>query len=383
MILYVILTYFSRCFEPQTRATLKGKYRLLIFDGHASHISTKVIDFCTDNNIILLCLPSHTTHILQPLDVGFFQPLSTAYRKHLDEHTNLGKGYSIDKTDFLRLIQLARKNAATEKNIKHAWQKSGLFPVDSESLIDPQVVLDRLGLKIPEPKSRPTTPPVTVSDDVPVTPTTAEQVNRIIQQIKAGDHNPMLLDKIGKACITALASNTLLRVTNDDLLKAQQRKEDRDKRGQAQCGDALLLNKATVQERNNRQVIKQQERQDKQADRQFEQQFRSMCRLGPDIFAERRGGGGRSPAKKKTLSPPASGPLTSLVLDPPGPSGLPKQQQPQRGGSNNRVERGGRAGRGGRGGNVMQKSQEESQKEVVHQEEARFSSRGRLIIAKK
>ncbi len=114
------------------------------------------------------------------------------------------------------------------------------------SLIDPQVVLDRLGLKLSEPESRPTTPPAMISDDIPVTPKAAEQVNRIIQQIKAGDHNPMLLDKIGKACTTALASNTLLRVINDDLLKAQQRKEDRDKRGQAQCGDTLLLNKATV-----------------------------------------------------------------------------------------------------------------------------------------
>ncbi len=294
-----------------------------------------------------MCLPSHTTHLLQPLDVGFFQPLSTAYRKHLDEHTELGKGYSIDKTDFLRLIQLARKNAATEKNIKHAWQKSGLFPEDSETPIDPQVVFDRLSFKLPGPESRPTTPPAMVSDDtVPVTPTTAEQVNRMIQQIKAGDHNgPILLDKIGKACNTALASNTLLRATNDSLLKAQQIKADRDKRKQAHYGDALLMNNAIVQERNDKQAAKQQERenkqqerQDKQADRQFEQQFRSMCRLGPDIFAERRGG---SPAKKK-ISPtqPAPGPLTSLTLDPPGPSGLRKQQQSQRGGKQQQGRKG-------------------------------------------
>ncbi len=381
---------FSRGFEPQTRRTLKGKYRLLIFDGHSSHISNKVIEFCTDNDIILLCLPSHTTHILQPLDVGFFQPLSTAYRTHLDEFTTLEKGYSIDKTDFLRLIQMARKNAATETNIKHSWQKSGLFPVDSEGFltksfsIDPQVVLDRLGLKLPEPESRPTTPPVIESDNVPVTPTTAEQVGRIIQQIKAGDHNPILFDKIGKACNIALASNTLLRVTNDDLRKAQQRKEDRDNRGQAQCGDAQLMNLETVREREDRQVRKQRERQekqqkrqDKQAERQLEQQFRSMCRLGPDIFTERRGGdGGSSPAKKKTLAPPTPGPLTSLIFDPPGPSELSKRQQSQRGESNNRVEKGGRAGRGG-------KSQKEPQEEVLHQEPARFSSRGRLIIAKK
>ncbi len=81
----MILTDFSRCFEPQTRKTLKGKYRLLLFDGDTSHISNKVVEFCTGNDIILLCIPAHTTHLLQPLDVGFFQPLSTAYRKHLDE----------------------------------------------------------------------------------------------------------------------------------------------------------------------------------------------------------------------------------------------------------------------------------------------------------
>ncbi len=287
---------------------------------------------------------------------------------------------------------MARKNTATEKNIKHSWQKSGLFPIDFETFpIDPQVVLDRVSLKLPEPESRPTTPPVMESDDVPVTPTTAEQVDRMIQQIKAGDHNPTLLDKIGKACNTALTSNTLLRVTNNDLRKAQKRKEDRDNRGQAQYGDALLMNLDFVQQRKDKQVTKQkereykqQQRQKKQADRQFEQQFRSMCRLEPDIFAERRGDeGGSNSAKKKTLAPPASGPLTSLVLNPPGPSELPKQQQSQRGESNNRAGKGGKAGRGGRGGNVTQKSQKEPQKEVLHQEEARFSSRGRLIIAKK
>ena len=216
---------FLRCFEPQTRRTLKGKYRLLIFDGYASHISNKVIEFCINNDIILLCLLAHITHLLQSLDVGFFQPLLIVYRKYFDEYITLGKGYLIDKTDFLRLIQLARKDAVTETNIKHSWQKSGLFLVDFEGfptksfLIDPQVVLDRLGLKLPEPEFRLIISPVIESDNVPVILTIAEQVGRIIQQIKAGDHNPILFDKIGKVCNIALVSNILLRLTNDDLRK--------------------------------------------------------------------------------------------------------------------------------------------------------------------
>lgn len=224
--------FSHRCFEPQTRKTLKGKYRLLIFDGHASHISTKVIQFCISNDIILLCLPAHTTHILQPLDVGFFQPLQSAYGKHLAEWTKYagGLGYSMDKTDFIRLIQMARKNAATEKNITHAWQKSGLFPVQ------PTIVFDKLGLQIPQSKSPPEVEVAASNGDsisIPFTPKNVKHVNLLVQQIQAGNHDPALPEKLGKACNSALATSILLRITNDDLRKVEQRKKDKAKRGQA------------------------------------------------------------------------------------------------------------------------------------------------------
>ena len=45
---------------------------LLILDGHASHVTINVIKLAHENNIHLLCLPAHTSHILQPLDVGVF-----------------------------------------------------------------------------------------------------------------------------------------------------------------------------------------------------------------------------------------------------------------------------------------------------------------------
>ena len=41
---------------------------LLIEDGHASHLLLEVIQLARDNNVHILCLPAHTTHILQPLD---------------------------------------------------------------------------------------------------------------------------------------------------------------------------------------------------------------------------------------------------------------------------------------------------------------------------
>lgn len=49
---------------------------LVIHDGHKSHVSPSVIEWAKRHNIILLVLPAHTSHILQPLDVGCYGPLS-------------------------------------------------------------------------------------------------------------------------------------------------------------------------------------------------------------------------------------------------------------------------------------------------------------------
>jgi hypothetical protein len=50
---------------------------MILFDGHSSHITTEVIKFYIAKKILLICLPPHTTHMLQPLDVGVFSPLNS------------------------------------------------------------------------------------------------------------------------------------------------------------------------------------------------------------------------------------------------------------------------------------------------------------------
>ena len=54
---------------------------LLIEDGHGSHITLDVIEISRRNDIHLLCLPAHTSHILQPLDIGVFKSFKTHYSK--------------------------------------------------------------------------------------------------------------------------------------------------------------------------------------------------------------------------------------------------------------------------------------------------------------
>ena len=71
-------------FELHTQPRKVGGYRLLILDGHDSHHLTEFELFCQDHNIITLCMPSHSSYILQPLDVGCFSPPKKAYGKQIE-----------------------------------------------------------------------------------------------------------------------------------------------------------------------------------------------------------------------------------------------------------------------------------------------------------
>ncbi len=54
---------------------------LLIQDGHQSHVSIELIELARENGVNLLCLPSHTSHLLQPLDVGVFKSFKSNFNK--------------------------------------------------------------------------------------------------------------------------------------------------------------------------------------------------------------------------------------------------------------------------------------------------------------
>jgi DDE superfamily endonuclease len=69
-----------------------SRRRLLILDGYSSHINMAFLSLADSLRILILILPPHTTHRLQPLDVGLFSPLTKAYTKRLDAYTHGGLG---------------------------------------------------------------------------------------------------------------------------------------------------------------------------------------------------------------------------------------------------------------------------------------------------
>jgi hypothetical protein len=142
------LTWLKNVFEKHTAPRTKGVYRLLILDGHGSHLTPEFDLFCTEHSIITLCMPPHSSHLLQPCDVSFFAVLKRRYGEQIQGYMRRGT-YHIDKQDFLQAYLTARTEAASIANIQSGFAATGLVPHD------PERVLSKLctQLKTPTPPS--------------------------------------------------------------------------------------------------------------------------------------------------------------------------------------------------------------------------------------
>ena len=89
-------------------------------------------------------------------------------------------------------------------------------------------MFEKLGLKELELELRLITPLDIIaiasnSDSISIsfTPSNIDQVNYLVQQIKTGNPDLLLLEKLGKVYSAALVNSYLLRITNNNLITAE------------------------------------------------------------------------------------------------------------------------------------------------------------------
>ncbi|KAF7574149.1 hypothetical protein PtrM4_057720 [Pyrenophora tritici-repentis] len=142
-------------FNAHTQARTIGARRLLIIDGHKSHQSLAFQELCKENNIYTLCMPPHSSHLLQPLNIGCFSPLKRAYSREVESlmrnHIN-----HITKLEFLPAFKIAFDQAFTPANICSAFRGAGLVP------LQPEAVLSKLDIQLRTP-----TPPAAALPEAP------------------------------------------------------------------------------------------------------------------------------------------------------------------------------------------------------------------------
>ncbi|RKK24195.1 hypothetical protein BFJ68_g16573 [Fusarium oxysporum] len=89
---------------PVSHDDIDGVFRLLILDGFSGHGIFAFKEYCTKFSIFAIALPPHSTHFLQPMDVGVFQPMKNAHQKILRRALRKGN-ISFSRLDFVRGIQ--------------------------------------------------------------------------------------------------------------------------------------------------------------------------------------------------------------------------------------------------------------------------------------
>jgi hypothetical protein len=89
-------------------------------------------------------MPAHSSHLLQPLDVGCFSPLKRAYSHEVESlirhHIN-----HITKLEFLLAFKTAYDRSFTSANICSAFRGAGLVP------LQPDTVLSKLDVQLRTP----------------------------------------------------------------------------------------------------------------------------------------------------------------------------------------------------------------------------------------
>lgn len=125
--------HFLHCVQAKSRPDPV----LLILDGHSSHTKNlNVILKAKDNNCIILSLPSHCTHRLQPLDISFFKSLNSFYDIEIQTWLRSHPGRVVTEFHISELFSAAYGKAASIKNGCSGFEKAGIYPFRRDIFTD-------------------------------------------------------------------------------------------------------------------------------------------------------------------------------------------------------------------------------------------------------
>lgn len=101
---------------------------LVTFDGHGSHLTYNVTKVARENDIILLCMPPNTSHALQPMDVGVFAPMKSAWKDILKTWYRESRLKNVDTAVFPSLLNKLMTTSFKPAHINGGFKGSGLYP---------------------------------------------------------------------------------------------------------------------------------------------------------------------------------------------------------------------------------------------------------------
>ena len=93
-------------------------------------MSIGLVELAKSHNIILFILPAHTSHILQPMDVGCYGPFQRMYNAECHKFTRQSS-CTTTHYDVYELASKVYSRAFSSENLQPASKKTGISPFNT------------------------------------------------------------------------------------------------------------------------------------------------------------------------------------------------------------------------------------------------------------
>jgi len=119
----------------QDHKLVDGLPHVVVMDNHHSHtFNLEVLQLLKDNSVVVFGLPSHTSHILQPLDKVPFSILKSKWNEEMRLYTRNTGGKALTKAEFFRVFNPCFEQAMTTEHAQAGFRGTGLFPVNVKAI---------------------------------------------------------------------------------------------------------------------------------------------------------------------------------------------------------------------------------------------------------
>jgi len=128
--------YISNIFEPWLTTHNIERSIILYVDGHSSHLTLPVAQFCMDHQryiIELIALFPNAIHLIQPLDVALFRTLKSSWRD-CTNNWRVQNQRNLRREDFGPLLKKAIERIELPRVMSNGFRKCGLFPFSADAL---------------------------------------------------------------------------------------------------------------------------------------------------------------------------------------------------------------------------------------------------------
>lgn len=288
-------SWLTGLFDKETASKARRLNRLLFVDGHGSHVNMKFLDWCEQHKVLLAVFPPHSTHRLQPLDVGIFAPLANYYSQALDDLVRRSEGYtSISKRDFFSLFWPAFEKAFTMENIVSAWSNTGIWPFDPQKVLSSFPGAHETKTRSPRSIQRPIDSPPSIYDS----PSKTRRLRSMLgaDSARSDGKTQKTLERLSDTVLGLSAKLVLSNLRVKHLSESLHEQEERKKRKRKVIeelrasgpSETLSMSPSKIQKTRDIASSREQEKEQLQQEKRARAQVRAQEKAQKEAEAQRK-----------------------------------------------------------------------------------------------